>query len=37
MIPPQITFYFLFLYLILFIYRDRLFYSHLAFPAPGED
>ena len=36
-IPPQITFYFLFLYLILFIYRDRLFYSHLAFPAPGED
>ena len=34
-IPPPITFYFLFLYY--FIYCNRFFYSHLAFPAPDED
>ena len=28
---------FIFLFLYYFIYCNRLFYSHLAFPAPDED
>ena len=34
-IPPPVTIFFLFLYY--FVYCNRLFYSHLAFPAPDQD
>ena len=33
----HILFYFIIFFLYYFIYCNRLFYSHLAFPAPDEN